>query len=160
MWEGNEDGRTTLELAFFSIYITAGVKQKQRLFFRNATKISLSTSFEVLPFGSQSPNCKSLGESCTSSGVLRWPLCGTLTPSSLPLRTSPATPLAHCALQSEVNEQQIFHVFCLERKAQAATHSSSLQLGKQCKPQLLRCPQKSGYFAKHKRNCNRDLQLS
>lgn len=63
---------------------------------------------------------------------------------------------------SEVDEQQIYHfVFCLERKAQAATQSISLQPGKQCKAQLLRCPQRSGLFCKaQKRQGNRELQLS
>lgn len=45
---------------------------------------------------------------------------------------------------SEEDKPQIYHVvFC-----QAAADSSSLQLGKQRKPQLLRCPQKSGLFCK------------
>lgn len=62
---------------------------------------------------------------------------------------------------SEVGEKQIYHVFCLERKAQAVPHSSSLQVEEQCKPQLLRCPQKSGLFCKaRKKQGDRELQLS
>lgn len=144
------------------IYITPGVKQEQRHFLGMPPKSLLAPALRRSPFGSQSPNYKSLGESCTSSGLHRsrgwWPQCGTVTPSSLPLRTSTATLLAHCALRWTAQHlewmnnrfitlfsawrgrhgQQLTPAHCSWRSN--TSHSSS------------GAPRSLGYFAKHKRN--------
>lgn len=115
----------------------------------------------MLPFGSQFPNCKGLGASCTSSRLLRsrgwWPQCGMVTPSSL-LRTRAATLLAHCALQwaaqclkwMSTSFIMLFSVWRGKHGQQLtpahyswrsnASHSSS------------GASRSLGYFAKHKRN--------
>lgn len=147
---------------FFFIFSSLLGWNKSRDISGNATKSSASTRFEVLPFGSQSPNCKGLGASCTSSGLLRsrgwWPRCGMVTHSSFPLGTSTATTVAHCALQWAAQRLKwtsnrfimLFSVWSWRHRQRL--NPSHYSWGSNARHSSSGVPRDLGCFAKHKRD--------
>lgn len=171
-WCGREMGmgRTSLELTFFHLHHCWG-KTRAETFLGMPPKSLLAPTLRCSPLGVSSLTARAWehhAQVVASSGAERgwWPWCGMVTPSNLPLKTSTATPLAHCALQWAAQcLKRISHRFIMLFSVWRGKHRQQLtpahySWGSNASHSSSGAPRSLGYFAKHKRNRVTELWLS
>lgn len=152
-------------LPFFHLLHCWG-KTRAETFLGMPPKSLLAPSLRCSPLGVSSLTARAwehhiqvVGSSGAECGC--WPWCGMVTPSNLLLKTSTASPLAHCALQWAAQcLKRISHRFIMLFSVRQQLTPARYSWGSNASHSSSGAPRSLGYFAKHKRQGNRAMVKS